>query len=1389
MASYTYTVTNSGNHAYVIDGELNPPLSLQAGNRYTFNVNAPGHPFYIKTDRVLGDGSAYNFQVIGNGTEVGTVTIELDDGPEPKLFYQCANHLKMGNRLTNVQHIDTGIQNLIGEQLPGFVGVQYPMFQKFLEAYYEWMSLPGNVDDNTQNILKYQDVDSSIDLYLSELEQEFLNQVPKDIEIDKATLIKNIRSFYTSKGTEKSYEFLFNILFNENVEFYYPKNDILRASDGKWTTNVSIRLTNPSNYNVFDLVGQKISQDYLYVDPETNQGEVRIYATAVVQRIIQFFLGDTLITEAYISNYESVDGNDFLVSTSDAEEDTQVVYIRDELKNIINFPIQPMATDVQVVGSGSGYSANQIVPIQTTPGDNGTGAIAVVSSVFNGEVEGLTITQPGANYQVGDQLRFINDGTGGIGASGFVTKVSQSGMTYNSGDGGFVGAGTSASRLTDGDVNNEVVPGDSYSKDYVFKVVGDGNFNYIFNITDQGNDGVTTINYYEVYVGDTVNEVNDPAAVPSIQILNETDLQELTGTLNIPDEKFVRIRFEAELTSINQNANYWDPENSDPANIPTFLPQQSITSTAWFTGTGEIKGLRLQSGGSGYVKIPVVTVQSEFGSGGAIRATGPTIGAIKNARILNQNFGALYYEVPTIDMTSLGNGDAQLTVSTGSVARHPGSFRNDDGHLSAAKYLQDNKYYQAFSYVLRTGLSIQDYRDTIKKLVHPSGMELFGEVFITQNLATGLFSNFENSPNDLIVRPDLGGLAIPRFKKVVLKYDVYLNGEADGAVKPRIRESLKQDKKIIRLNMNVGVDPTDLRVFNFPNLMFPIQRDIENIIIDNTIEVSKTIEIKLWRNYNTLLGNAHILDGFNHDETSIENLESLYSRIKDYNNMSLTIALPVTKSFPKYVLNIIDELTIETYRHNKKIIDLDIDNTINTSRVINRKFFDINATDVQMQIAGTDDERIKERRIISKSAFLAASIRFEMQRELQSNVAINATAIPVDVIAAPVTDDVNVIQIILGYKELGDFTKGFDTSGTNSIQISDVEGDLIKDLDRETNTVMDALGPIREDIKIFRIQSEVIQYVADRMAQGWSENDFTVAEPELLNIYNYLRVEDDGVTLGDETTGYVNTRVHVVRDGDGVDDLLVINPGTGRVVNSEVWDDYIKTGSSDVGGDDRPFFQDYDDRLRGVFLGMKQTELDNGGFEQDYFGNEIFEIKKSFNTTGVDLKITPQLDLQAQSSSLYKLIIDKDIDATGEYITSIHASLPVESMIKLQPVSLDTPIEVQDMQIQTYTFKSIQYGPLLNTTLGGQGNTQDTYLDVKRVVNIESNVVAIPSIANRTLKPQLMYGALLNYDGVIIEDIENDTIEDTQGKESQTVTVSSIGYIRDNTDAITGTFP
>jgi hypothetical protein len=45
-----------------------------------------------------------------------------------------------------------------------------------------------------------------------------------------------------SKGIDESFKLLFRLLFNEEVDISFPKNNILRASDGKWTIDNSLKI-------------------------------------------------------------------------------------------------------------------------------------------------------------------------------------------------------------------------------------------------------------------------------------------------------------------------------------------------------------------------------------------------------------------------------------------------------------------------------------------------------------------------------------------------------------------------------------------------------------------------------------------------------------------------------------------------------------------------------------------------------------------------------------------------------------------------------------------------------------------------------------------------------------------------------------------------------------------------------------------------------------------------------------------------------------------------------------------------------------------------------------------------------------------------------------------
>jgi len=68
------TVTNTASSQYIVDGLSNPSITLVRGVSYTFNVNASGHPFYIKTVNSIGTANAYNDGVTNNGIAVGAIT-------------------------------------------------------------------------------------------------------------------------------------------------------------------------------------------------------------------------------------------------------------------------------------------------------------------------------------------------------------------------------------------------------------------------------------------------------------------------------------------------------------------------------------------------------------------------------------------------------------------------------------------------------------------------------------------------------------------------------------------------------------------------------------------------------------------------------------------------------------------------------------------------------------------------------------------------------------------------------------------------------------------------------------------------------------------------------------------------------------------------------------------------------------------------------------------------------------------------------------------------------------------------------------------------------------------------------------------------------------------
>jgi len=79
---------------------------------------------------------------------------------------------------------------------------------------------------------------------------------------------------------------------------------------------------------------------------------------------------------------------------------------------------------------------------------------------------------------------------------------------------------------------------------------------------------------------------------------------------------------------------------------------------------------------------------------------------------------------------------AEATTSLEAVVRSDGTYITDKGKLSEdTQRVQDSFYYQDYSYVVRIGESINQWRESIRRSVHPAGWNVFGEVSFATSLA------------------------------------------------------------------------------------------------------------------------------------------------------------------------------------------------------------------------------------------------------------------------------------------------------------------------------------------------------------------------------------------------------------------------------------------------------------------------------------------------------------------------------------------------------------------------------------------------------------------------------------------------------------------------------
>ena len=599
------------------------------------------------------------------------------------------------------------ISHTISSQVPFFVRNDHPNFVTFLEKYYEYLEQDDKVVNRIKNVQTYQNVDLTESQYSELLYNTFLKYIPKNILADKTLILKHIKDFYRAKGTEKATRFLMRVMFNAEIDFYYPKKDILRASDGKWFIQKTLRI---KDIVIKKLDGTVVSSENTFYDLErfinTRIKGNTSNATATVERVERFFEKGYRVDEIYLSNVDETFKNSETIFTlyDDVEETRSIT------ANIYSGRLSA----VVVTNGGTGYKVGD--PVLFTS-NTGSGAIAQVYKVTTGNIAAISVINGGAGYRAADlvNITVIDPQDLGSGANAAVATVYKDGSYHPN----------SYSIMS----STILLEANTQIGNLVYSNLNSSNVNTAIanaaNFWAYANTGpAATI--YVTSVGSNYKSTPDLAIVPNTAIV----------TLGILGRMEIRSRGTGyhigdKIEFINQIGTYG---SGAAGNVKNVNITGGITEVEFINVSGQI------TGGSGYVqeKLPRANVITSTGNGANIVVTAilgrgavmipvqSPLGKIEDIQIIDAGSG--YVTAPDVDLTGSGDGTANANaVIVEGVFTYPGRYLTDDGFISSYKFLEDRDYYQPFSYVIKSTQPLSKYKQPLKDLVHPSGMKLFGQ--------------------------------------------------------------------------------------------------------------------------------------------------------------------------------------------------------------------------------------------------------------------------------------------------------------------------------------------------------------------------------------------------------------------------------------------------------------------------------------------------------------------------------------------------------------------------------------------------------------------------------------------------------------------------------------
>lgn len=185
---------------------------------------------------------------------------------------------------------------------PSFYKNEAPKLIEFFKYYLEWMEQEGNPYWQIDKISDFTNIDGTIDLYISHLKNELMINFPIEYAGELRYIMKHLVMLYQSKGTIDSFKFFFRAIYNSFCDISYPRENILKVSDGKWIQGYYVYSQDIKQNEFTSLIGKTVIEVETGVTglinntiPHFFNGETEVkYCLVITENKKQFKTGNTL---------------------------------------------------------------------------------------------------------------------------------------------------------------------------------------------------------------------------------------------------------------------------------------------------------------------------------------------------------------------------------------------------------------------------------------------------------------------------------------------------------------------------------------------------------------------------------------------------------------------------------------------------------------------------------------------------------------------------------------------------------------------------------------------------------------------------------------------------------------------------------------------------------------------------------------------------------------------------------------------------------------------------------------------------------------------------------------------------------------------------------------